>query len=76
MRSVSAAVLLRRCPVPQRLAGFVGQFVDGIDHRLHLLVAEYDGAQHHVFGKLHGLGLDHQHRLAGTGHDQIQVART
>ena len=57
----------------QRLLGTgLGQIDDGIDHRAHLSVAEHDGAQHHLFGKLGGLGFDHQHAFARTRQHQIE----
>ncbi len=37
------------------------------------LVAEHDGAEHDLFRQLVGLGLDHQHALAGAGDDQVQL---
>ena len=36
-------------------------------------VAEHDGAEHHVFGQLLGLGLDHQHGVAGAGDDEVEL---
>ncbi|EXI65314.1 MAG: hypothetical protein AW07_04714 [Candidatus Accumulibacter sp. SK-11] len=64
-----------RGPVPLRFAGLVGQFVDRLDCRLHLLVAEDDGAKHDILGKLHGFRLDHQHGRPGPRDNQIEPAR-
>ena len=63
----------RRLPVPARLAGFGGEFLDGADGALELLVGEQHGAQHLVFGQLFGFRLDHQHGVFGTGHDHVQA---
>ena len=43
------------------LRGVLGQFDDRLDHRLEALMAEGDGAEHHVLGQLLRLGLHHQH---------------
>ena len=37
-------------------------------------MAGHDGAQHHLFRKLLGLGLDHQHGVGGAGDDEVEVA--
>ncbi len=66
-------ILLRRRHVPQRLADFVGKFIDDIDHRLHLLVAIDHRAEHHILRQLHRFGFDHQHSQAGPGDDQIEL---
>ena len=68
-------VLRRRLPVPQRLAGFLGQLVDQLDRRLHLLVAEHHGAQHDVLGQLVRFGFDHQHGGFGAGDDEVELRR-
>ena len=36
------------------------------------LVAEHDGAEHHVLGQLLGLRLDHQHGVGGAGDDEVE----
>ena len=36
-------------------------------------MASHDGLQHDLFGKLLGLGLDHQHRVLGAGDDEVEV---
>jgi hypothetical protein len=66
-------ILRRRLPVPCRLAGDLGQLVDGLDRALHLLVPEDHGAEHHVLGKLVRLGFDHHHALLGPRNDQIEL---
>ena len=49
--SVVQGLVLRFClPVPSRFARFGGQFADGVDGRLHLLVSEHDGTKHDFFG--------------------------
>lgn len=64
----------RRClPVPGRLSGLRGQFLDRLDRGLHLLVAEHHRAEHHFLGELAGLRFDHQHGLFRTRHDQVEV---
>ena len=60
-------------PFHLRYADLDDQLVDGGDDGLHLLVAEQDRVEHDLFGQHRGLGLDHQHRAAGTRHDQIEL---
>ena len=60
-------------PVPARLAAFLDELVDGVDHHLHLLVAEDHGAEHHVFGEAVGLGFHHHHAVLGAGDDEVQI---
>ena len=66
-------VLGRRLPVPQRLADGVGQFVDRLDHGLHLLVAEHHRTQHHFLRQFLRFRFDHQHGVFGAGDHQIQL---
>ena len=66
-------VVLRRGPIPARLAAFCGQLADGADRDLHLLVAEDHRAQHDLLGQALGLGLDHQHGVLGAGDYQVQL---
>ncbi len=66
-------VVLRRSPVPVVLAALVGQLGDGADRGLHLLVAVHDRAEHHLLGQFARLRLDHQDRLRGSRHDQVQL---
>ena len=66
-------VLGRRRPVPGRLAGLGGEFLDRLDRDLHLLVAEHHRAEHHVFGQHLRLGLDHQHGVGGAGDDEVEL---
>ena len=54
------------------LGGVLGHVDDQVDHRLHLLVAELDRAEHLGLGELVGLGLDHHHRVLGAGDDQVE----
>ena len=64
---------MRRRQIPQRLADFIGKFIDRIDHRLHLLMAVDHGAEHDVFWQFHRFRLDHQDRLAGSGDNEIEL---
>ena len=66
-------VFFRRLPVPGRLASLGGQFLDGVDRRLHLLVPVHDGAQHDIFRKALRFRFDHQHGILRAGNDQLQV---
>src|SRR3989344_1076771 len=66
-RVLERGVFLRRLPGPGLRAGILDEFVDGLDGRLHLLVAEHDGAEHDFFRQFFGLGFDHQHRFRGAG---------
>jgi len=59
-------------PVPTRLAAFLDEFVDGVDHHLHLLVAEDHGTEHHILGETVGLGFHHHHTVTGAGDDEVQ----
>ena len=34
---------------------------------------EHDGAEHHLFGELLGLGFDHHHRVMGAGDDEVEL---
>ena len=43
-----------RLPVPLRLARFLNEFVDRLDHRLHLLVGKQHRTEHLVFSQLVG----------------------
>src|SRR3546814_7917975 len=60
----------RRRHVARLLGAALCQRDDDVDHRLHLVVAEVDGAQHDLLGQLLRLGLDHQHALAGAGRSE------
>ena len=51
----------------------LGKLDDRLDHRLELAVAECHRAQHDLLGKFLGLGLDHQHALAGAGDDEFEL---
>ena len=64
----------RRGNVPRLLGAGLGEVDNGIDDRLKGLMAEGDGAQHDLLGKLAGLRFDHQHPVTGTGDDQIERA--
>ena len=55
------------------LGGALGELDDRLDHRLEAAMAEHHGAEHVVLGQLLRLGLDHQHRVAGTGDDEIEL---
>ena len=68
---VERAVVGRR-EVERLLGGRLGHVDDHVDHRLHLLVAELDRAEHLGLRELVGLGLDHHHRVLGAGDDQVE----
>jgi len=55
------------------LGGLFGKPDDGVEDRLAFAVAEHDGTEHDFFGKLPGFGFNHQHRVTGTGDDQVKV---
>src|ERR1051326_1558059 len=63
----------RRLPFPGRLAGHLGELVDRLDRRLHVLMAVHHPAQHHVLGKLERLGLHHHHALLRARDDQVEL---
>ena len=60
--------------LPRLLGGMLGQFDDGVDHRLKGCMPEGHGAQKDVLGEFASLGFDHQHALGGAGDDQLQGA--
>src|SRR5215472_7682150 len=62
----------RRRQLPGLFRALLGQIDDGADHRLELLEAIGDGAQHDLFGELLGLRFDHQHALGRAGHDEVE----
>src|SRR5690349_7115261 len=66
-------VLRGLLPVPGFRARLVDELVDRLDHLLHLLVAEYHGAEHYVFGQFLRFRFHHQHRLLGARHDQVEL---
>ncbi len=66
-------VLRRRLPIPERLARFLDQRVDHLDHRLLLLMSVDDSAEHHFLGQLLCFGFDHQHRGLGAGDDEVEL---
>ena len=59
------------------IARFFGRLLrepdDRIDHGLHFAVAKHDSAEHHLFGELLRLGLDHQHGVRGAGDHQFEL---
>ena len=55
------------------LGGALGKLDDQVDDRLEALVAEHDGAEHIVLGELARLRFDHEHRIVGTGDDEIEL---
>src|SRR5581483_1671376 len=59
-------------PAPARLARLGGQLADRADGNLHLLVSEHNRAEHDLLREPLGFGFDHQHRVYGTRHDQMQ----
>ncbi len=60
-------------PLPARAACGGHEFLDDLDGRLHLLMTEHHGAQHHFFREARGLGFDHQHGLLGAGDHQVEL---
>ncbi len=55
------------------LGGHFGELDDRVDHRLEALVAEHDGAEHHVFVQFLGFRLDHQHGVLRAGNDEVEA---
>jgi len=62
-----------RSPGPGWLGGFSGQFLDGVDHHLELVVSKQYCAQHLVFGQLFGFRFNHQYGVGSTGNDHVQA---
>ena len=60
-------------PLPTRLAAFLDEFIDGVDHHLQLLVAEDHGTEHHILGEAIGLGFHHHHTVTGAGDDEMKI---
>ena len=54
------------------LGGLLGQPDDRLDDRLEPGVAGHHRLQHRLLGKLLRLRLDHQHRVRGARHDEIE----
>ena len=54
------------------LGGAFGQTDDRVDHRLHALVAEHHGAEHHLLRQFFRFGFDHQHRIGRARHHEIE----
>jgi hypothetical protein len=76
--SLAATVFdgFRRIGQRQRLLGaMLGQLDDRVDHRLERAMGEHHGAEHDLFGKLLGFGLDHQHAFLGAGDDEVERTR-
>ena len=46
-----------------------------VDHRLLLLMAEDDGAEHDLLGQFLGFRLDHEHRGLGARDHEIELRR-
>ena len=65
---------VRQLELARLLGGLLGEFDDGLDHRLEMPMAEHHRAQHDLFGQLLGLRLDHQHRVLGAGDDEVELA--
>ena len=59
--------------VARLLGGALGEADDGVDHRLEAGVARHDRREHCLFRKLLGFRFDHQNRVGGAGHDEIEV---
>ena len=55
-------------PIPHFGIDFVGQFVDGGNDGLHLLIAVHHCAEHHVFRQDLRFGFNHQNGFCRTGH--------
>jgi hypothetical protein len=60
--------------LPGLLGGLFGEADDRLADLLASLVAEHDGAEHFLFGKLLGLGFDHHHRVGSAGDDKVEIA--
>ena len=65
--------IVRQVDRARLLGGALGELDDQVDHRLEALVAEHDGAEHVVLGKLAGLRFDHEHGVMGAGDDEIEL---
>ena len=64
---------VRQRKVARLLRGLLGERDDRIDHRLEMLVAEHYGTEHDLLGQLLGFRFDHQHRIACTSDDEIEL---
>ena len=62
-----------RSPGPGWLGSFGGQFFNGVDHHLELVVSKQYGAQHLVFGQLFGFRFNHQYGFRSTGNNHVQA---
>ena len=55
------------------LADGLAELLLDVDERLQSAVAEENGFCHHFFGHDRGAGLDHHDRVAGAGHDEVDI---
>ncbi len=62
-----------RRKIARLLGGALGKPDDRVDHRLERAMAEHDGAEHDVLGKLMRLQFDHQHRIGRAGDDEVEL---
>ena len=65
---------VRQLEIARLLGGFLGELNDRLDHRLEVTVAEHHGGQHDVLGQFLGFRFDHQHRIAGAGDHEVELA--
>jgi hypothetical protein len=72
-RLLERNILVRRLPVPARLAGLGCELVDGVDGGLHLLVPEQHRAEHDFLGKTLGFRLHHQYRVLRARDHEVEV---
>ena len=59
--------------VARLLRGLLGQFDDGVDHRLEVTVPEHHRAEHDVFVEFLGFRFHHQHGVGGAGDDEVEL---
>src|SRR6185437_6135264 len=62
-----------RRQIPGILGGLFRELDDRLQHRLELLVAEHDGAEHDILGKLLGFRLHHEHAFLRAGNDEVEL---
>ena len=55
------------------LADGLAELLLDVDERLERAMAEQDGLGHDVLGQELGAGLDHHDRVAGAGHDEVEL---
>ena len=55
------------------LGAAFGKLDDGVDHRLHRVMPEIHGAEHHFLGQFLRFRFDHQHAFMRSGDNKVEI---